>query len=242
MQRKKVFISSVQSEFAEERQMLFEYLTTDALLGKFFEPFVFENVPALNVAPDTVFLQEVEDCDIYIGLFGKNYGYEDTEGISPTEREFDCAVNFHKTKFVYLTNHSNTERNPKEVKLIEKAEKSVIRKKFDNILDLRVSVYNSLVRYLEENECIRTSPFDISINQYATLDDLDFEKISSFVYMAHSKRAFPFLPNANPVEVLTHLNLIQDGGITNAAILLFGKNPQRFFITSEVKCALFFGT
>ena len=34
MQRKKVFISSVQSEFAKERQMLFEYLTTDALLSK----------------------------------------------------------------------------------------------------------------------------------------------------------------------------------------------------------------
>ncbi|MDR0864918.1 MAG: DUF4062 domain-containing protein [Candidatus Symbiothrix sp.] len=110
MQKKKVFISSVQSEFAEERQMLFEYLTTDALLGKFFEPFVFENMSALNATPETVFLQEVENCDIYIGLFGKNYGYEDTEGISPTEREFDCAAKFHKTKFVYLTNHSNTER------------------------------------------------------------------------------------------------------------------------------------
>ena len=51
----------MQSEFAEERQMLFDYLTTDALLGKFFEPFVFENIPALNAAPATVFLQEVAD-------------------------------------------------------------------------------------------------------------------------------------------------------------------------------------
>ena len=37
MQKRRIFISSVQSEFAEERQMLFEYLTSDALLGKFFE-------------------------------------------------------------------------------------------------------------------------------------------------------------------------------------------------------------
>jgi len=35
MQRKRVFISSVQSEFETERQMLFDYLTSDALLGKF---------------------------------------------------------------------------------------------------------------------------------------------------------------------------------------------------------------
>jgi hypothetical protein len=46
MQKKRVFISSVQSEFAEERQMLFEYLTTDALFCKFFEPFIFEQIPA----------------------------------------------------------------------------------------------------------------------------------------------------------------------------------------------------
>jgi predicted HTH transcriptional regulator len=37
------------------------------------------------------------------------------------------------------------------------------------------------------------------------------------------------------------LNLIQNERITNAAILLFGKNPQKFFITSEVRCAMFYG-
>jgi hypothetical protein len=64
MQKKRVFISSVQSEFTAERQMLFDYLTADVLLGRFFEPFVFENVPALNATPATVFLHEVEQCDI----------------------------------------------------------------------------------------------------------------------------------------------------------------------------------
>src|SRR5690606_4481789 len=33
-----------------------------------------------------------------------------------------------------------------------------------------------------------------------------------------------------------------NGKLTNAAILLFGKNPQRFFINSEVRCASFAGT
>jgi predicted HTH transcriptional regulator len=37
------------------------------------------------------------------------------------------------------------------------------------------------------------------------------------------------------------LNLIDEARITNAAILLFGKNPQKFFTTSEVKCAHFHG-
>jgi predicted HTH transcriptional regulator len=34
---------------------------------------------------------------------------------------------------------------------------------------------------------------------------------------------------------------LNKGKITNAAILLFGKEPQRFFLTSEVKCAHFHG-
>jgi hypothetical protein len=102
MQKKRVFISSVQSEFERERQMLFEYMISDAMLGKFFEPFVFENVPASNYSPTAVFLNEVEQCDIYLGIFGENYGFEDKDGISPTEREFDCATKNNKIRFVYV--------------------------------------------------------------------------------------------------------------------------------------------
>jgi len=90
--RHKIFISSVQSEFAIERQMLFDYLNSDALLGKFFEPFIFENVHALSNSPSSVFLNEVEKCDIYLGIFGQQYGFEDDDGISPVEREFNAAL------------------------------------------------------------------------------------------------------------------------------------------------------
>jgi len=92
MQKKRVFISSVQSEFAHEREILCDYLTNDALLGKFFNPFIFENIPALNRQPSAVYLNEVEQCDIYIGIFGSKYGFEDNEGVSPTESEYEYAT------------------------------------------------------------------------------------------------------------------------------------------------------
>jgi predicted HTH transcriptional regulator len=38
------------------------------------------------------------------------------------------------------------------------------------------------------------------------------------------------------------LNLLKNNHLTNAAILLFGKKPQNFDITSEVKCAHFHET
>ncbi|HHT9138828.1 MAG TPA: DUF4062 domain-containing protein [Candidatus Wunengus sp. YC60] len=109
-----VFISSVQSEFAKERHALYEYLLSDALLGRFFEPFIFENIPATDQRADRVYPDEVRRCDIYIGLFGKEYGYEDKKGISPTEREFDHAGLHHKTRLVFLSNHKASERHPKE--------------------------------------------------------------------------------------------------------------------------------
>jgi len=241
MQHKKIFISSTQSEFKEERKLLAEYLYSDALLCKFFDVFLFENLPANNKKTENVYLDEVKQCDIYIGLFGREYGYETDDGISPTEKEFNCAVKQHKIKLIFVTEHKDTERHPKELNLIKKAEKYVVRKKFSNFLELKTAVYNSLVRFLEENEYIRTLPFDVTINHDAGLDDLDKEKIRNFVYIAHKKRAFPFTSDTNIKTILTHLNLIDNNRITNAAILLFGKNPQKSFVSSEVKCVHFHG-
>ena len=70
----RIFISSVRSEFAKERQALYEYIRGDALLGQFFDPFLFEARPAENSKSQDVFLRAAEDCDIYVGLWGAQYG------------------------------------------------------------------------------------------------------------------------------------------------------------------------
>ena len=48
----RIFISSVQREFAEERAMLSSYIRGDALLGKFFEAFVLKNRPLSRLRPN----------------------------------------------------------------------------------------------------------------------------------------------------------------------------------------------
>ena len=79
----RIFISSVQKEFAGERKALGEYLSNDPLLRRFFESFLFErDVPASDRRPDEVYLDEVWDCDLYIGLFGDEYGRENKGGLS----------------------------------------------------------------------------------------------------------------------------------------------------------------
>ena len=46
-----LFISSGQKEFAQERRAIAESLREDPLLGSFFEPFLFEEVPANAASP-----------------------------------------------------------------------------------------------------------------------------------------------------------------------------------------------
>lgn len=242
MKRIKIFISSVQSEFATERAMLSQYIRTDALLGKFFETFLFEDVPANEASPQQVYLSEVEMSDIYLGLYGNKYGYEDAEGVSPTEREYDRAAELHKTRLIFIKSIDEENRHPKETALIKKVERDIVRKTFVDIEGLRTSVYASLVRYLEEKEYIRWQPFDAAFDTNATLADLDEDKMHDFIVTAREKRNFPLAENSSPKKLLTHLSLMDDKGrISNSAVLLFGKRPQKFFITSEVKCVQFFG-
>jgi ATP-dependent DNA helicase RecG len=241
MRKIRIFISSVQKEFSQERMLLFEYLTSDPLLGKFFEPFLFELLPSIDQSANQIYLREVERCDIYLGIFGKEYGFEDKEGFSPTEREFDHATKWSKTRLVFLTQHASKERHPKEMKLIRKAQEVLIRKTFSHIEQLKATVYASLVRYLEEKEIIRTVPFDASLHPSATVQDIAPEKVQSFVRLAQSKRGFPIAATEPIEKILTHLNLYQNERLTNAALLLFGNFPQRFFINSEVRCASFAG-
>lgn len=72
--------------------------------------------------------------------------------------------------------------------------------------------------------------------------DLDPERMTWFLREARRARGFPLSENAEPKELLVHLNLLHADVPTHAAMLLFGRQPQRYLISSEIKCAHFHGT
>ena len=70
----KIFISSVQDEFAEERRKLKDWLCGDPFVSRFVESvFLFEDMPSRDKSPVDVYLDEVRASDIYIGLIGTQY-------------------------------------------------------------------------------------------------------------------------------------------------------------------------
>ena len=237
----RIFISSVQREFALERAQLREYLRGDPLMRRFFEVFLFEDIPASDRRPDEVYLGEVDRCDIYVGLFGNEYGFEDAQGVSPTEREFDRATELDKHRLIFVMGADDGERHTKMLDLIARAQAGLIRRRFATPAELVAGLYASLVQYLEAKELLRFGPFDAAPCTGATLDDLDVERMYRFIRIARRARQFPLPEETEPPDLLSHLNLLNRGRLTNAAILLFGKAPQRFLISSEIKCAHFHG-
>ena len=237
----RIFVSSVQKEFAGEREALRVYLRGDALMRRFFEVFFFEDVSAADHCTDDIYLDEVRRCDIYVGLFGETYGSENADGLSPTEREFDLATSEGKYRLIYVKGTDDDARHPKMRALISRAEAGLVRKRFNTASELVTGLYAALVDYLAEKQLIRSDPFDAAPCEKATLKDLDPDRMAWFIRTARATRRFPLTEGASPRELLEHLNLIDDGHLTNAAILLFAKQPQKFLGSSEVKCTHFHG-
>ena len=240
--RKTLFVSSVQNELSAERRAIKSFLQNDPLLRRFFDVFLFEDLPASDRRADDVYLGEVENCDLYVGLFGNEYGSEDARGISPTEREFDLATQKGKPRLIFVKGADDKARHPKMIKLIRKAGTQLIRRRVTDSNDLTAALYAALVEHMEHSGDLRTLPFDASACPRATLNDLPQDKIQTFLEVARRERNYPLPVKTTREKALTHLNLLDNGSPTHAAVLLFGKEPQRFLPTSEVKCMHFHGT
>ena len=83
--------------------------------------------------------------------------------------------------------------------------------------------------------------WDDVTNDRATLDDIDRNAIDYFLRKGIAAQRIPEdQREASSKDVLTNLRLLdENGGLKNAAILLFGKNPQRFFPSAMFKIGRF---
>ncbi len=82
--------------------------------------------------------------------------------------------------------------------------------------------------------------WDDVVEPRAKLDDIDFSAIEAFKKGAITSKRLPFIAEEENLEqILDNLLLLEDGNLKRSAILLFGKNPCRFFINAFVKIGRF---
>lgn len=82
--------------------------------------------------------------------------------------------------------------------------------------------------------------WDDVVEPRAKLDDIDISAIEAFKKGAATSKRLPFIAEEESLEqILDNLLLLEDGNLKRSAILLFGKNPCRFFINAFVKIGRF---
>ncbi|TCO02184.1 ATP-binding protein [Natronoflexus pectinivorans] len=82
--------------------------------------------------------------------------------------------------------------------------------------------------------------WDDVIENRATLDDIDPNAIEAFIKAAVISKRMPFIESETNTEVvLDNLLLRENGLIKRSAIVLFGKNPCKFYINAFVKIGRF---
>ncbi|HOV71834.1 MAG TPA: ATP-binding protein [Dysgonamonadaceae bacterium] len=80
--------------------------------------------------------------------------------------------------------------------------------------------------------------WDQSVEPLATLDDINLDTLDHFKRLSQ-KRLSSISTENDPELLLEKLNLLRNGKLKRAAILLFGKNPRKFFITSYLQIGRF---
>lgn len=77
--------------------------------------------------------------------------------------------------------------------------------------------------------------FDTGICRSASLKDIDPAKVQWFLEKAREERRLTIPEKVSTKEALEYLKVLQDGKLSNTAILLFGKDPQKFFVQAKIR-------
>jgi len=83
---------------------------------------------------------------------------------------------------------------------------------------------------------LKKANWDSLINEEADFDEIDEETVKMFIRMANAKgRLTVFDEDADTKALFEHLKLSNKGRLTNAAITLFGKEPQKYFLNAVLR-------
>jgi ATP-dependent DNA helicase RecG len=73
----------------------------------------------------------------------------------------------------------------------------------------------------------------------ALIDEIDLEKVKQYIESARDAGRRKISGGEKPLQILEKLEVIKDGKVTWAAILLFYKHPQRFLSQAVIHCGKF---
>ncbi len=258
MKKTKIFISSVLKELMNERLAVQEAITENEFLSRYFDVEMWEGFPPMAVPSRNAYMEKLKECDIYIGLFGNEYGTPEEDGLSPTEREYRQAKSDSKYILVFLKGKTDTERDHKLKKLLKefKGHRGYNYKRFENYIELKEWARKGLVHYLKKEHGIdistgeSLSELDKTSHSYdkkpimnAPGNDISLKDAELFFKTAglKLKGKAAVTEHLNKRNMLHYLPNKKLSVPTIAGLLLFGKHPESYLPQSKIKADAFQG-
>ena len=192
-----------------------------------------------------------------VSAFSNSYGGTVIVGVS--DNGVVSGVDMGKNTLEELANYIKLNTDPRifpSVEILEREGKKVVmiaveesHEKpvfFKNRAYKRVGATNQRISSSEMRKLAKESGeriyWDERICEDASLEDIEEEKVKQFLRKAKYERRLEIDPDISVNEAFGRLSLIKEEKLTNASILLFGKESQKFFLQTEVRCARFKGT
>lgn len=167
-----VFISSTYKDLVQHRESV-----RKACLNAGYHPIGMEDFMAQPADPTTACLKEVEEADLFVGIYAWRYGNKPSaSSISITEMEYDHAVKLGKPMFCFLVDEDydwpdefteGGEGGRKLTQFKRKIDKNLTRTTFTSPEELTTKVLASLNRYEREHKPKQTPP---SVQQKVEVD------------------------------------------------------------------------
>ncbi|HID15724.1 MAG TPA: transcriptional regulator [Candidatus Atribacteria bacterium] len=83
---------------------------------------------------------------------------------------------------------------------------------------------------------LRKTNWDAIVNPDATFEEINTETVKKFIKLAKDKGRLAYLDeNTDIEEIFEHLKLSIDEKLTNGAVILFAKDPQRYFLNAVLR-------
>ncbi len=258
MNKIKIFISSVLKELMNERLAVQEAIAENNFLSSHFEVEMWEEFPPMAVPSRKAYIEKMKECDIYIGLFGNEYGTPEEDGLSPTEREYRQAKADGKYILVFLKGKADAERDHKLKELLKefKGHRGYSYKRFENYIELKDWARKGLVHYLKKEHSIDlpvgktvselakpSFNYDRQPVMNASQDDISLRAAELFFKSTGPKlkskaEIIERLKKRNMLKFIANQNIFVP---TVAGLLIFGKDPESHLHQSKIKANAYQG-
>ena len=217
-------------------------LKKDSYFSRNIELFVFEEDIARPFSSNEVFLNEVEEADVYIGLIGQHYGGIFKDSISATEYKYNTFIADNHEAYFFIKQCDT--RDEGSTKFLDRIRNVNKYKTFTTKEELLSEVKRSLQEVIDTR--LTYVDYDKQILYNSSIDDVDEESINLYLDIVEDNIRDLFKKR----DLDKILEYIGEGKIDKnnvfhfykAGALCFAKDMSKFDLEHDIKMVRFNGT